>query len=76
MKTTKQESDIQSFFHCRECLEELPDGESPRSYASLEVGWTPKGIQVWCKRHEKNVAHFDLTKWKFRSANSVVPERI
>jgi hypothetical protein len=56
----KQESDIQSFFHCRECLEELPDGESPRSYASLEVGWTIKGLQVWCKRHELNVINLDF----------------
>jgi hypothetical protein len=26
----------------------------------LEVGWTPKGLQVWCKRCERNVLHLDF----------------
>jgi len=55
---------IVSFFHCKDCLEELPDGQSPQSYASLEVGWTKKGLQVWCKRHDKNVIHVDFLKQK------------
>jgi len=57
---------IKTFFHCRDCLDELPDGESPRSYASLEVGWTKKGLQVWCKRHEKNVLHLDFEGQKVK----------
>lgn len=51
---------IAAFFHCKKCLEELPFGESPRSYALLEVGFTAIGLQVYCKRHEVNVCHIDF----------------
>ena len=33
---------------------------SPRDFAKIEVGFTKKGIQVWCITHEINIAHFDL----------------
>lgn len=33
---------------------------SPRDFAQIEVGWTIEGFQVWCKRHEINIADFDL----------------
>lgn len=58
---------IVSFFHCELCLEELPDGVSPREYAEHEVGWTEIGIQVWCKRHECNVIHMDFEGNKFNA---------
>jgi len=61
---------IQQFMHCSKCLEELDrlqreDEEkylpvSPRMFADIEVGFTKEGFQVWCKRHEENVADFDL----------------
>ena len=51
---------ISSFFHCRRCLEELPKGVAPREWLHLEIGWTEKGVQVWCVRHEMNVAHIDF----------------
>lgn len=51
---------IVAFFHCRKCMQELPQGQSPRDWAQLEVGWTPQGFQVWCKRHEINVIHMDF----------------
>jgi len=53
-------NEIQMFFHCGECLEEVPPGMSPQEYGSLEIGWTTAGIQVWCKRHNVNVVHFDF----------------
>ncbi len=53
-------NEIVGFFHCGLCLESLPKGMSPREWSQLEVGFTPHGIQVWCKRHECNVAHLDL----------------
>lgn len=55
---------IVTFAHCGRCLQELPKGESPRSFASLEVGMTPTGVQVWCKRHELNVVDITLEKFK------------
>lgn len=51
------ENSIQAFLHCRRCLEEMPQGTSPREWACIEAGLTPKGVQIWCKRHEINIAH-------------------
>jgi hypothetical protein len=52
--------EIELFLHCALCLEQKPEDVSPREWASLEVGWTKLGIQVWCKRHECNVIHIDF----------------
>ena len=56
---------IIQFVHCTKCIDELDKSEdefkcSPRSNARYEVGFTEKGIQVWCITHEINIAHFDL----------------
>lgn len=51
---------IGAYMHCGKCLEELPSGISPQEWASLSVGWTPLGLQVWCNRHECNVLHVDF----------------
>lgn len=53
-------NEIKMFMHCGLCLEERPPNLSPREWASLEVGWTVLGLQVWCKRHECNVIHIDF----------------
>ena len=58
-------NEIKMYLHCSQCLESIPDGESPRSWAQLEIGMTPLGFQVWCKRHECNVFHMDLQGNKF-----------
>lgn len=53
---------INMFMHCKDCLREIPEGVSPRDYSAIEVGLTGSGeaIQIWCRRHEKHVAVFDL----------------
>lgn len=51
---------IKQFFHCRKCLEECPDGMSPRTYIHAEAGFTERGIQMWCVRHEVNIIHLDF----------------
>ena len=53
-------NEIQVFFHCRQCLLELPPGMSPREWVRHQVGFTRWGLQVWCARHECNVAHIDF----------------
>lgn len=56
-------NEIEMYFHCRECLEELKIKAlplSPAEYAKLEVGYTKRGIQVWCRRHDQNVMHMDF----------------
>lgn len=60
MISNKNQIDL--FFHCKKCLQEIPEQQSPSDYQKLEVGWTLKGIQVWCKIHNKNIIHIDFEK--------------
>lgn len=52
--------EITSYMHCRSCLPELPVDESPATWARLNVGFTPIGVQVWCIRCKCNVVHIDF----------------
>jgi hypothetical protein len=52
--------EIKVYFHCFRCAAEKPPDVSPREWMRLEAGWTPKGFQVWCIRHECNVIHMDF----------------
>jgi len=45
--------EIVSYWHCSKCLDE----DNPQR---IGVGWTPKGIQVWCEIYNENVWHIDL----------------
>ena len=56
----KPSNDIQMFFHCKECMEEIPDDLAPCDYQQLAVGWTEQGLQVWCSRHDMNIIHIDF----------------
>lgn len=51
---------IRAYMHCGLCLDNLPSGESPESFARFSVGWTDEGLQVWCSRHKCNVLHVDF----------------
>tara|TARA_R100000541_G_scaffold29253_1_gene38412 strand:+ start:641 stop:892 length:252 start_codon:yes stop_codon:yes gene_type:complete len=58
-------NEIVGVMHCRKCLKEFDDQGmalliSPADYAALDVGWTPTGIQVWCRRHNYNVLSLTL----------------
>lgn len=53
-------NEIQTFFHCRSCVNMRPDNLSPREWVAIEVGWTVKGLQVWCVRCEKNIVSLDF----------------
>ena len=63
-------NEIKMYLHCVLCIEELPRNESPQSYTMYEVGYTPQGIQVWCKRHNCNVIHIDFEGHKFPANTS------
>lgn len=51
---------ISSYFHCRQCIESIPEGTTPQEWADLSVGFTDRGLQVVCNRHELNVVHIDF----------------
>lgn len=53
---------IFGYINCGKCLDELPEGQSPKEYARLNVGLTPHGIQVWCVRHDCDVIHYTLDR--------------
>ena len=53
-------NEIETPWHCPLCLQQLPAGETMRQWARLRSGRTPRGIQVWCTRHEYTVAYYDI----------------
>lgn len=44
---------IERFIWCRTCML-IPGRVTP----VLEIGITKTGLQIWCKRHDVEVAHF------------------
>lgn len=36
------------------------DAASLRDYMALEAGFTARGLQIWCRRHDLNVCHVDF----------------
>ena len=68
------ELNIVQFIHCSLCIKEgIPDGESPRTWARFDIGWTKEGLQVWCVRHESNVMHIDFQGQKHPADLSRIP---
>jgi hypothetical protein len=47
------ENGILQHFHCANCFH---SGQKDK----ITVGWTKKGIQVWCDKCEKNVIALDF----------------
>ena len=49
---------------CSRCADEFEGGDtdaaSLRDYTTLDVGFTDKGMQVWCRRHDTNVVLIDF----------------
>ncbi len=64
--STERKSEIKMFFHCALCVEEVPEGMSPQEYGYTESGWTEKGFQVWCQRHNANIIHIDFEGHKHK----------
>ena len=54
------ENEIIQYVHCGSCLAIIPDGVSPSEWASLDVGFSAIGLQVWCKRCDANLVHIDF----------------
>lgn len=50
---TRDEPEISGYFHCKTCHS-----------GNLAVGWTKKGLQVFCEKCVKNVINLDFLKHK------------
>jgi len=56
----KAHPEIQAFAHCRQCIAAMPLGQSPATWARIEVGLTPLGCVVWCLRHDVEIVTITL----------------
>lgn len=49
---------------CSHCYDEMVAGQtdsaSLQTYTQLDVGFTERGVQIWCRRHDLNVCHIDF----------------
>ena len=57
--------EIEKYIHCVLCVQEWHErneaGETlPAWWSRIEVGYTKRGWQVWCARHNCNIIHFDF----------------
>ncbi len=55
---------IQQYFHCNSCMPQRPEDVSPAEWARINVGWTVKGLQVWCVRCHKSIINLDFKEQK------------
>jgi hypothetical protein len=46
--------------YCIDCDEQRPDGTPREDWGSFCVCLTPFGVQVWCRRCDQNLSHFDF----------------
>jgi hypothetical protein len=55
---------IKSYLVCDDCMKEWAENpeetRSPQEMTKLDVGFTEHGLQVWCPKHEINIAHIDF----------------
>lgn len=59
---------IQKPIVCVKCSAEfengLSDAASLQNYSRLDVGFTKRGLQIFCRRHELNVCHLNFNNQK------------
>jgi len=54
------DNQIELYFNCGQCFKELPEGMSMAEFGHYHVGWTKRGLQVWCARHDINICNIDF----------------
>lgn len=60
--TVGPENEITALFHCTACLPDKPAAITLEQWTAVEVGFTKAGLQVWCKRCDREVAHLAFSK--------------
>ena len=58
--TDNRDEDNPMYVHCKLCVDELDDEDSPREFINIEIARIDGGMIFWCVRHERYVAHFEL----------------
>jgi hypothetical protein len=54
----KPRKEILLFAHCATCAQKKPKLTSQAEWARIEAGLTARGLQIWCRRCDLEVAHF------------------
>ena len=56
---------------CVKCSNELSQGltdaKSIQDYSRVDVGFTDRGLQIWCQRHQVNICHINFQGNKLES---------
>ena len=49
---------------CSACAELVEagqtDAKSLQEFVKIDVGFTERGLQIWCQRHDRNICHIDF----------------
>ena len=49
---------------CVKCSSEFlsgqTDSKSMQEYSKIDVGFTERGLQIWCQRHQLNICHINF----------------
>ena len=49
---------------CVECSDEFMTGQtdtkSLQDYSKIDVGFSDRGLQIWCQRHQLNICHINF----------------
>ena len=61
---------IEMYLHCGLCITEHAKPQM------LEVGWTQRGLQVWCKRHDCNMLHLDFEGKQLKANTTASKETV
>lgn len=59
----KFENEIKAYFHCKTCM-------IKRQTQILAIGWTIKGLQVWCETCDENIIWIDFQGQKHPAVTS------
>ena len=56
---------------CVKCSHEFlsgqTDSKSLQEYSKIDVGFTERGLQIWCQRHQLNICHINFDGKKLES---------
>lgn len=51
---------------CSACAEAVEagqtDAKSLQEFIKIDVGFTDQGLQIWCRRHDRNICHIDFAE--------------
>ena len=50
-----------------EFLSRQTDSKSLQEYSKIDVGFTERGLQIWCQRHQLNICHINFDGKKLES---------